>query len=251
MESIFIKLLNMGLAAGWLALAVMLLRLLLQWAPRALIVVFWACVGVRLICPFSFKSVCSLLPSAETVPADILYTDTPRLHSGIPAVNAAIDPLLSESLSPQAGASVNPMQIIVLIAAAVWLLGVTAMLLYTVSSYLRIRRRVREAVPYAEGIWACDRIDTPFILGLLRPRIYLPSDIAAQDAVYVIAHERAHLQRRDHWWKPLGFLLLTVYCFTLSCGSPTACFAGTSSAPAMSGCSVRWERKAKSRIPPP
>ena len=213
MEAIFLKILNMSITASWLVLAIVILRLILKKAPKAISVFMWALVGVRLICPFSFESILSLIPSAETVPQDIIYSEAPAIHSGVPIFNSTVNPIISESLAPEVGASVNPMQIIAFVASVVWIVGIVAMLLYTVISYFRIHRKVREAVPYQDNIWLCDHIDTPFILGVIRPRIYLPSNMNEQDIEYVIAHEKAHLKRHDHWWKPLGFLLLTVYWF--------------------------------------
>lgn len=213
MEAIFLKILNMSITASWLVLAIVILRLILKKAPKAISVFMWALVGVRLICPFSFESILSLIPSAETVPQDIIYSEAPAIHSGVPIFNSTVNPIISENLAPEVGASVNPMQIIAFVASVVWIVGIVAMVLYTVISYFRIHRKVREAVPYQENIWLCDHIDTPFILGVIRPRIYLPSNMNEQDIEYVIAHEKAHLKRHDHWWKPLGFLLLTVYWF--------------------------------------
>lgn len=213
MEALFLKILNMGIAAGWMVLAVILVRFLLKKAPKWIMVLMWALVGIRLVCPFSLESVFSLIPSAETVPDNILYTNTPTIHSGIGAVNAVVNPVLSSSLVPNAGDRVNPMQMITLLASMIWIAGLAAMLLYTAVSFLRIKRKVREAVPSGGNIWVCDHVDTPFLLGILRPRIYLPSAMDAQDKKYVLAHEQAHLSRGDHWWKPLGFLLLAVYWF--------------------------------------
>lgn len=213
MEAIFLKILNMSITASWLVLAIVILRLILKKAPKAISVFMWALVGVRLICPISFESILSLIPSAETVPQDIIYSEAPAIHSGVPIFNSTVNPIISENLAPEVGASVNPMQIIAFVASVVWIVGIVAMVLYTVISYFRIHRKVREAVPYQENIWLCDHIDTPFILGVIRPRIYLPSNMNEQDIEYVIAHEKAHHKRHDHWWKPLGFLILTVYWF--------------------------------------
>ena len=213
MEGIFLKILNMSITAGWLVLAVLLLRLLLRRAPKAIIVVLWALVGLRLVLPFTFESKASLVPSSETVPPSILYEQSPAIHSGIPMVNNTVNPVLSQSMSPNLGDSVNPMQVAVAIAAQVWLLGMAGMLVYLLVSYLRLRWQVREAARLQGRIWIGDRIGSPFILGILRPRIYLPSDLEGRDRDFVIAHEQAHLKRRDHWWKPLGFLLLSVHWF--------------------------------------
>ena len=213
MDTIFLNLLNRSITAGWLVLAILVLRLLLRKAPKAITVFLWALVGFRLICPFSFESVLSLVPSAETIPARILYAQSPAIDSGISVLNAAINPILSETFRPEPVVSINPLQIITGLASVIWLAGMAAMLLYTVFSDLRIHRKVREAVPLRDNLLLCDHIDTPFIFGVIRPKIYLPSNIRQQDLAYVIAHEQAHLMRHDHWWKPLGFLLLTVYWF--------------------------------------
>lgn len=213
MEYIFLTLLNQSIAASWLVLAVFLLRFLLKRAPRGMLCLLWAFVGIRLLCPFSVESILSLVPSAETFPPEILLSPSPQIQSGIPVLNDTLNPILSNSLAPEAGASVNPMQILAFCASAIWLLGIVLLLAYLVFSILRVRRSVREAISLETGIYLCDSIDTPFLFGIFRPRIYLPSSLSEVDRKYVIAHEKAHLKRFDHLWKPLGFLFLTVYWF--------------------------------------
>lgn len=213
MESVFLHLLNMSITAGWLVLAVVVLRLVFRRAPKWIHCLLWVLVAVRLLCPVSIESVLSLIPSAETVPVDTFLYDIPSIHSGVPVVDAVVNPIISNGLAPTPGNSVNPMQVVSILASYVWVLGVAAMLLYAVITTLRLRYRVREAAYVRENIWQCDAIHTPFILGVIRPRIYLPTLLGAEEARSVIAHEQAHLVRRDHWWKPLGFLLLTVYWF--------------------------------------
>lgn len=213
MDTVFIKLLNMSITASWLVLAVILLRFLLKKAPKWIMGVLWGFVAIRLICPFSLVSVCSLVPSAEPIPPNIIVSENPAINSGLPIINQVVNPIISESLAPNIENSVNPMQIITSVASVIWIIGIIAMLLYTHISYIRICRKVREAVPLKENIWICDHISSPFILGMIRPRIYLPSSISEADVKYVISHEKAHLKRKDHIWKPLGFLLLSVYWF--------------------------------------
>lgn len=213
MEHLFLKIINMSITAGWLVLAIMVLRLLLKKAPKAIVVALWVLVCIRLVCPYSFESVLSLVPSSETIPKDIVYAYYPEIESGISAVDSAINPIISESLMPNIGDSVNPVQIILIIGSWIWCAGIIGMLLYAVISYLRVHRSVREAAPFWGNVWLCDRISTPFILGIVRPHIYLPSSMNKQDMEYVIAHEKAHLKRLDHIWKPLGFVLLAVYWF--------------------------------------
>ncbi|MBQ4322543.1 MAG: hypothetical protein IJC19_01240 [Clostridia bacterium] len=213
MTDVFLKLLNMGITAGWLVFAVVLMRFLLKKAPRWITVALWSVVALRLILPFSLESSLSLVPSVQTVPTDIVIQQSPAIDSGIPIINSVINPILSDSFAPTPGDSVNPLQVLTLVATVVWVAGMVAMLLYALISYLRIRRQVGEAALLRDNVWVCDHVATPFILGCFRPRIYLPSNLSEADAEFVVAHEAAHLSRRDHWWKPLGFLLLTVYWF--------------------------------------
>ena len=213
METVFLHLLNMSITAGWIALAVIILRLFLKKAPRWITVLLWGLVGLRLLLPVSIESVLSLIPSAETVPPEIIYAQEPVIHSGVDVFNSAVNPVISESLAPVAGASVNPVQIILFIATVVWLVGLTGMLLYTLISYLRLRHKVKVSMSIDKNIYICDSINTPFILGVLRPKIYLPSTLTSEEQEYVLSHEKAHLKRRDHLIKPLGFLLLSVYWF--------------------------------------
>ena len=217
METLFLKLLNMGIAAGWVILAVMLLRILLRKAPKAVRCALWILVGIRLVCPFSIESVLSLIPSPETVPREIMMAREPEIDSGIRALDDAVNPAIAASLSPEPYASANPMQIVVFLASRLWAAGLAALLFYALASYVRLRRKVAAAMLFRENIWLCDAVRSPFILGILSPRIYLPSDLEEPQIGCVIAHEKAHLRRRDHWWKPLGYLLLSVYWFQPLC----------------------------------
>ena len=213
MESVFLHLLNMSITAGWLVLAVVVLRLVFRRAPKWIHCLLWVLVALRLLFPVSIESIFSLIPSAETVPVDTFLYETPSIHSGVPLVDAVVNPVISNSFAPNEMNSVNPMQVVSILAANVWVLGMVGMVLYAAISTIRLRHRVREAAYLRDNVWQCDRISTPFILGIVRPRIYLPTLLGAAEAQSVVAHERAHLARRDHWWKPLGFLLLTVYWF--------------------------------------
>ena len=213
MESIFISLLNTSITAGYLVIAVMLLRPILKKAPKFIRCILWGLVGLRLVLPFSFESILSLIPSAEPIPPEIVTSPAPVIQSGITFFNSTVNPILSQTMAPTPEYSVNPMQVVMGIAWNVWLLGVIAMVLYSVISFILLKRRLREAVQEGGNVWVCDRVSSPFLLGLFRPKIYLPSTLAGDDRQYVLAHENAHIRRKDHWWKPLGFLLLTVYWF--------------------------------------
>lgn len=213
METLFLKLLNMSIIASWLVLIVMVIRILFKKVPKITRIVMWGFVGLRLVWPFSFVSIFSLIPSVNTIPENIMYLNRPRIQTGISPINEIINPFISDLYTPNEIYSANPLQIVVFISSVIWIVGMIIMLLYTLFSYLRIRSRVVEAVPLNDNIYLCDQISTPFILGMMSPCIYLPSDINEQDIEYVIAHENAHLKRLDHWWKPIGFLLLSIYWF--------------------------------------
>lgn len=213
MADLFLKIVNMSISASWLVLAVVVLRFVFKQAPKRFRTVLWGIVGIRLILPFSIESVFSLIPSAETVSPEIMYSRTPAIHSGIPALNSAVNPVISESFTPSPIASANPLQIWIPLAAALWAAGAAVMLACSLVSYLRLRRRVRTAVLFRDHIYQSEHAATPFILGIFRPRIYLPFRLSEKDMPHVIAHEQAHIKRRDHWIKPLGYLLLCVYWF--------------------------------------
>lgn len=219
MSSVFLRMLNMSLAAGWLILAVIVLRLLLKKAPRWISCLLWGIVAVRLILPFSVESILSLLPSGEVIPADITTQSEPVIDSGISVINNAVNPIMQANFTPEIGDSVNPLQVVVAVSSVIWIIGVALMLIYTLISFLSLKRQVKASVPFKKGsrIYLCDEIRTPFIIGIIRPHIYIPSSLDNATERYVIAHENAHLKRHDHWWKPLGFLLLSVYWFNPLC----------------------------------
>ena len=213
MENVLLHLCNISISTSWLIAAVLLVRLCFAKAPKYVRCLLWGLVGLRLLLPFSIESALSLLPSAQTIPDEIVYATIPSVNTGIPPLDMAVNPVIGETLAPQVGDSINPVQVWLFVGSVVWVLGMVAMALYALVSYWSVRRRVREAARLFDNVYGCDRVDSPFILGLFRPRIYLPSVMNEDDQSYVIAHEKAHLSRRDHWWKPLGFLLLTVYWF--------------------------------------
>ena len=214
MTALFLKVFNMSVSAGWLVLAVLALRLALRRAPKWVAVLLWGMVALKLLCPVSIESALSLVPSAETVPQEIVFAARPAIQSGVGVVDAAINPVLTESFAPPTTVtSVNPIQIFLAVWANFWLLGALALALYALVSYWRLRRRVSTAVRLEGNVYQSEAVASPFILGLLRPRIYLPFSMDEGQRSYVLAHERAHLARRDHWWKPLGYALLCIHWF--------------------------------------
>ncbi len=204
MEAVFLRLVNMGVTAGWIVMGLLLVRLAIRKAPRWITCLLWGVVGLHLLLPVAPVSDLSLLPSTQPIPLDISSMHTPRVQSGIPTVNMAINPLVGK---------IGDLSGLIEVLAIVWLSGVVAMVLYGVISYALLRRKVTVSMELEPGTYVCDYVDNPFVLGILRPRIYLPSAMEDNYRESVLAHERAHLQRRDHWWKPLGYLLLAVYWF--------------------------------------
>ena len=213
MSEIFLEILNRSIASSWIILAVLVLRLLLKKAPKWIAVLLWAVVAVRLICPFSIESVLSLIPSAETVSPDIMYQDTPHITSGIPVINATVNPYIGEHFGSTPYYSANPLQILIPSVAWGWLLGVIGMLGYALVSWWLLKRKLKTAVLLRDNIYQSENVPSPFVLGVIRPKIYLPFGMGEQETHHVIAHEKAHIRRKDHLWKPLGFFLLSVCWF--------------------------------------
>ena len=213
MEALYLKLLYMGFAASRLIWAVLLLRFLLRNAPKAVRCMLWALVAVRLICPVSIPSAFSLAPrevDLETLRAE--QEALPR-ESPIPGNGAIVvmeSGALESLIAPETDSARESVSLLAILSA-VWLAGLSAMLLYALAGFLRLRRTVSASLPTGGNLWICDDIPAPFILGILRPRVYLPSNLDEAQARYVIAHENAHLRHYDHFWKPLGYVLLSVY----------------------------------------
>ncbi len=217
MGVVFLKVINMSIAASWLILAVILVRLFLKKAPKWISCVLWALVAVRFVCPFSPESALSLIPSSETIPSNIEMMQNPSVDFGITLINKTINPVIAHRFTPDPTTSANPLQIVVPVLSVVWIAGMTAMLLYALISYIRLKKRVGASAPIRDNIFACDEVNSPFILGIVNPLIYIPSSMTEPTLDYVITHETAHIRRRDHWWKPFGFLLLAVYWFNPLC----------------------------------
>ncbi|MBQ8404598.1 MAG: M56 family metallopeptidase, partial [Clostridia bacterium] len=213
MEKMFLDFVNVSVSSVWLVLAVLLLRLILKKAPKSIICALWAVVGLRLILPFNIESPISLVPSAEVFPEEFLYAAEPKIDTGFEALDNVLNPVIAETLAPSPGVSANPTQLNAIIFPIIWAVGVGLILIYMLISFLRVKYKVREAALFYENIWMCDNIDTPFILGIIRPKIYVPSSMTAENGIYVIAHEKAHIKRLDYVWKPLGFLVLALHWF--------------------------------------
>ena len=213
MSELFLKIVNMSISASWVVIAVLTLRFCLKKAPKWVNVLLWGIVAARMVFPFSIESVLSLIPSAETISPTIMMEQSPSVQTGVPALNHVINPVISGSFTPAPGASANPLQIWIPVLAGIWLFGIAALFLYSAVSYWRLRRKVCEAVILRGNIYQSEKVGSPFVLGIIRPKIYLPYHMDSREMGHVIAHEQTHICRRDHWWKPLGFLLLTIHWF--------------------------------------
>ena len=219
--SVFIQILNMSLGAAWAALLVMAARLLLRRCSHGYSYALWGLVLFRMACPVSFSSVLSLMPRPQAIPQQIVYAQTPRVESGF----VWLDQTVSSVLPPATPyASANPVQIWLEIGNILWQAGVVVLLLYCLISYLHFLGKLRGAVliqdhggegelPEKATVWESDRIPTAFVLGMLRPKIYLPIGVGAEERKYILCHEQTHIRRLDHVVKPLALLLLIVHWF--------------------------------------
>lgn len=206
MVSAFSNIVGVSIGANWLILAVLLLRFLLKKAPRRVICILWAMVAVRLLLPVSLESPVDFIPETtsaiqEAVDTSLIHPETVTFHTGIVTPQKG-----TGSTSANAGQSIP-------VIPLVWSFGVLLMLSYLALRYVKLRRLVREAAWEKENIWICDAVTTPFILGIVRPKIYLPSGLSGTSREYVIAHEKCHLRCKDHWWKPISYLILSVFWF--------------------------------------
>lgn len=213
MEDIFLSFLNMSINASYFALAVILIRLLLKKAPKWVNCLLWSLVGLRLIMPFSFESVFSLIPSKQPIPSDIITNPPTAISNRIPLLNSTVHPQINEAVANGLQKSSNLMQFIVFIASIIWLVGIVIMFSYAFLSFIRIKRKTDIRIEAERNVFLCDNIPSPFILGVLRPKIYIPSDSKEENMQYILTHEKAHIKRFDHIWKPVGFLLLSLNWF--------------------------------------
>ncbi len=213
MSELFLTVLNMSLTASYVILFVMLVRLLLKKAPKVISYALWAVVAFRLIIPFSFESMFSLMPqntNPVSIPHDIIYQQSPQINSGIEVV----DSLVSQSLpAPTIGASVNPLQIFVVIGTYIWVFGIITLLIYSLVSILILKRRLKSAQLVEKDIFEAKNLKTPFVLGFFCPKIYIPSGLSEEEKSYIILHEQTHIRRFDHLAKMVAFLILCVHWF--------------------------------------
>ena len=213
MSELFLKILNMSISATWVVLAVVVLRLILKKAPKWVNVLLWGMVAVRLICPVSLESVFSLIPSAQTLPEEVISGPSFEVQTGVAFVDKPVNDYLDDRYFEGVTVPENNGFHVMTVLSVIWMLGMAGMLAYTLISYLRLHRKVETAVLLRENVFQSEAVGSPFVLGIVKPRIYLPFQIEATNLEHVVAHEQAHICRKDHRWKPLGFLLLTIHWF--------------------------------------
>ena len=244
MNTLFIRLLNLSIAATWIIIAVILIRAFSKKAPKWFPCLLWALVGIRLLCPVTIQSPLSPVASDEVIPVHITSVEETEVDSEIPVIDHTPDTdhgnVNYETVIATSGNNVresNPQMIlqgsnaktvsaaksgvttgqVITVASYVWIAGLAVMLGYAIVSYIRLKKTLVACIPLRKGVMASDEVRSPFILGVFRPIIYVPSSIGEDPLKHVIAHEESHLKRHDHWWKPLGFLILSVYWFHPLC----------------------------------
>lgn len=222
MGAVFLKVLNMSITAGWFILAVLCIRLLFRKIPKWMNCLLWGVVAIRLICPFSIESPFSILSSTEPIKSSAVVegevrNDIPSIDSRLTIVQNTINPMLTETFAYNESDSVAPLQVVTFAAGLVWCCGMVLLIICAMGSVVKLHKLVNEAVCVRENIYICDAVKSPFILGIFRPRIYFSSALREREMDYILAHESAHLKRKDYWWKALGYLLLCIHWFNPLC----------------------------------
>ncbi len=213
MSSFFLSAVNISITASWIVAAVLILRLLLRKAPKWINVLLWGIVAVRLVFPISIESFMSLVPRTQTISPEIISYYTPAPAASEPVVNNVTAPVTGQYAVPEPVAAANPVQTLMTVLTVIWIAGIVLMLIYSLVSYIRVRIKTGTSIRLRDNIYQSENVSSPFVLGIFSPKIYLPFDLKEEDVDYVIAHEKAHISRKDHWWKPLGFMILTFYWF--------------------------------------
>ena len=213
MDDVFLKLVNLSISASWLILTALVLRFVLKKAPKWVMPLLWGVVALRLVCPFSIESALSLIPSAETIPSEIVTeTREPVLYEQA-TLDIVTNPTLPSAAEVPVGVSRQQAQVDFNIYSVLWLAGMAALLVHALVSAGKLKKKLATAILLRDNIYESEFVDSPFLFGVVQPNIYLPMHMDEGTAAHVIAHERAHLARRDHWWKVLGYLVLALHWF--------------------------------------
>lgn len=213
MDDVFLKIVNLSISASWLILAALVLRVVLKKAPKWVMPLLWGVVALRLVCPFSIESALSLIPSAETIPTEIVTETRESVLYEQATLDIVTNPTLPSAAEVPVGVSRQQAQVDFNIYSVLWLAGMVALLVHALVSAGKLKRKLATAILLRDNIYESEFVDSPFVFGVVKPNIYLPMHMDEGTAAYVIAHERAHLARRDHWWKVLGYLVLALHWF--------------------------------------
>ena len=215
MSGVFIDVINMSISAGCVALIVVLIRLLLKKAPKKYAYMLWAIVFFRFIVPFTIQLPASAVPIAPNpIPQNIAFSESPSIQSGVAVIDNSVNSAIDEALATENRAErLNPIQLVLEIGSVIWLIGIIALLLYVVIGYLHLQKRVKTSIRVKDNIYETDRIKTPFVFGVIHPKIYVPIGIDSLESQHVIMHEQTHIARRDYIIKPLAFLAVTIHWF--------------------------------------
>lgn len=215
MNRLFLIVLNMSITGSFVALAVMIARLLLKRAPKIFSYALWALVLFRLICPFSFESAVSLIPTnKEPIPQEIVYMQNPAINTGIKMIDNTVNNSIEKSFQPvNQAASVNPVGVSIEIYAIIWLIGITVLLCYGFITYFRLKQRLSTATLVRDNIYETDLIKTAFVMGFIKPKIIIPINLSKNEFDYIIKHEETHIKRFDYIIKPVAFLALIIHWF--------------------------------------
>ncbi len=212
MDNLFVQVLNMSITASYVIVFVIIARMLLKKVPKIFSYVLWFAVLFRLISPFSVESIFSLIPArTQTLTNDIMYSQTPQINSGITVVDQAVNNSMIPA--PVAEASVNPMQIWFTLGETIWIFGFAVLFLYSIFTAIKLYIRLKFAKPIFDNVYEMNGISTPFIFGVLKPKIYLPIGLSENEKSYIIKHEKTHLKRFDHLIKPFAFFVVCVHWF--------------------------------------
>ena len=213
METVFLYFLNKSIAAIWMIVTILLLRIVTRRIPKWIYGILWIMVGIRLLCPIGFQSEWSVISSVHTVPEVIMYSAEPSIDSGFESVDQWVNPKLPSGGSGDSLDGDHPMAVVIEYASYIWTTGIVLLTIYSTVRWLRLRKWVRASIKVKERVYICDDISAPFILGVFRPKVYLPSTLREEQMKIVLDHENAHLNRDDHWTKMIGFIVVILHWF--------------------------------------
>ena len=211
MDKLFLHVLNMSVTASYVILFVILARIFLKKVPKIFSYALWSVVLFRLVCPFSFESIFSLLPLKTQAVTQNVLSSSAKIDSGITAIDQVINRTFPVSTVQAVGA--NSFQTWLVFDKILWLLGILILLMYSIFTYIKLSRKLKSGTLVCDNIYQVNNIKTPFVFGLIRPKIYLPTNLSELEQSYIVKHEQTHIKRLDHIIKPFAFLVLCIHWF--------------------------------------